>query len=187
MLALSGTSGSERPNDAIALMSDLHRRISDLLREMPSPVTPNLERLGIAGALRQVAEGELKGALDEVRWEIDPEAETHAAALAPITAEVLYYAAREAMRNAARYGRRSVGDRPLILTITLTLRDGIHLTIEDNGDGIDPSRPTDGGSGQGLALHGTMMAIVGGTLTVESMRDQYTRVVLSVNPFTIDD
>ena len=37
-------------------------------------------------------------------------------ALALLIAEVLYYAARETIRNAARYGRDGDGSRPLHLT-----------------------------------------------------------------------
>jgi chemotaxis protein histidine kinase CheA len=36
-----------------------------------------------------------------------------------------------------------------------------------------------GSSGRGLALHGTMMAIIGGALSIESSPGQYTRVRLS--------
>ena len=50
--------------------------------------------------------------------------------------------------------------------------------IEDDGVGIVAGERSTGGSGHGLALHTTMMAVVGGTLTVESERDRYTRVVL---------
>jgi len=31
-----------------------------------------------------------------------------------------------------------------------------------------------------LALHGTMMAVIGGSLTVESSPDQFTRVTVSI-------
>ena len=46
-----------------------------------------------------------------------------------------------------------------------------------NGKAVD-GRPRAGG--QGLALHSTMMAIIGGTLSVESAPAQYTRVILAL-------
>ena len=36
------------------------------------------------------------------------------------------------------------------------------------------------GNGQGLALHSTLMAVVGGSLALETMPGQGTRVVLAV-------
>ena len=38
------------------------------------------------------------------------------------------------------------------------------------------------GGGNGLALHSTMMAVVGGTLAVESEVGSYTRVILTLPP-----
>lgn len=179
MLSMSG-GGDEESRATIAQLGDLHKRISDLLREIPIPAAPALARVGLLGALKQVVDGELRDAFDEVRWEVDPEAEKESAHLSSLTAEVLYYAAREAMRNAARYGRRADANAPLVLRVAATMRGGLHVIIEDNGTGIDPSRRSDGGSGQGLALHGTMMAVVGGSLVIESERGSFTRVVLSL-------
>ena len=36
------------------------------------------------------------------------------------------------------------------------------------------------GSGHGLGLHGTLMAVVGGTLTAESAPGAYTRISLAL-------
>ncbi len=76
------------------------------------------------------------------------------------------------------------------------------ITIEDNGVGFTMSGSTGlargivqressetesldhgqripgRGSGQGLALHSTMMAVIGGTLSIDSMPEEYTRVSL---------
>ena len=35
------------------------------------------------------------------------------------------------------------------------------------------------GSGHGLALHTTMMAVIGGEITVDSHQDEYTQVLLT--------
>ena len=42
------------------------------------------------------------------------------------------------------------------------------------------TRKGDEGSGQGLALHSTLMAVVGGTLTAESESDTHTRITLTL-------
>ena len=67
--------------------------------------TPDVARLGLVGALRRLVEEELGSAFDSVMWQIEPGVEEKVQTLPSLTAEVLYYAAREAIRNAARHGR----------------------------------------------------------------------------------
>jgi two-component sensor histidine kinase len=91
---------------------------------------------------------------------------------------VLFYAAREALRNAARHAAESPQGAPLSLCVNATWQDGLVLTIEDNGGGLKESGGNHAGSGQGLTLHSTLMAVVGGSLAVESTPGVSTRVVL---------
>jgi anti-sigma regulatory factor (Ser/Thr protein kinase) len=135
---------------------------------------------------------------------VDTTVEAKAAELPSLTAEVVFYAAREAIRNAARYGRGGRHSDPLRLLIAVTADQGWRIVIEDDGDGlrhpeyaieagdIENAEATpefsdvaskansSGGAGRGLALHSTMMAVVGGSLEVESVPGQFTRVVLSL-------
>jgi signal transduction histidine kinase len=190
MLGLS--SGERQPDsgssDAVALLGDVHRQISDLLREMPATAAPEVARLGLIGALRGAVAEEFESAFDSIAWQIQPEAERVAGTLPPLTAEVLWYAAREGIRNAARYGRGGDPSRSLHLRIEVSgcgLSEkagpgGLEVCIEDDGVGLRPERGTAGGSGQGLALHSTMMAVLGGSLIVESVPDANTRMILSL-------
>jgi anti-sigma regulatory factor (Ser/Thr protein kinase) len=74
---------------------------------------------------------------DSVTWHTESAAEHSAGGLAPLAAEVLFYAAREAMRNAARYGRRPGRSAPLHLKLGLTCAEGgLSVFIEDNGPGL---------------------------------------------------
>jgi signal transduction histidine kinase len=176
VVASNGRSAEE---DALAQLGDAHRRISDLLRDMPSGAAPQVARLGLLGALRKAVDEEFAGAFNEVAWQVEPGAERQAGEVGALAAEVLYYAAREAVRNASRYGRGDDPGRPLHLKISAVTRGGLELTVEDDGVGMAASR--DGaGSGQGLALHSTMMAVVGGSLATESVTGKYTRVTLSL-------
>jgi signal transduction histidine kinase len=93
---------------------------------------------------------------------------------------VLFFAAREAMRNSARHGRSLEGKSPLHLKIQATHINGLEMTIEDNGVGLGEAEPYTSGSKQGLALHSTLMAVVGGSLAVESLPGKLTRVVLTL-------
>jgi signal transduction histidine kinase len=165
--------------EATSLLADTHRQIADLLHEMPTGAAPEVARLGLIGALRQVIDEGLGGSFDDVTWEVEPEAEKKAHTIPSLTAEVLFYAAREAIRNVARHGRGTDTTRPLHLCIRATWRGGLDLAIEDDGVGFVAAQESEGG-GQGLALHSTMMAVIGGTLSVESVPGAYTKVSLTL-------
>jgi len=179
MLTLGSPSAlsDESHADTVETLADTHRQIADLLREMPTVTAPEVARLGLIGALRQAVDEEFGRAFDNVAWEVEPEAEQKAHAIPTLTAEVLFYAAREAVRNAARHGRGE-DDTPLHLRIAAVQHHGLEITIEDDGVGLEAGSASEPDSGHGLALHSTMMAVVGGTLAVESAPGAYTRVTL---------
>jgi signal transduction histidine kinase len=175
MLTLSGSGHNGAP---VAALADAHRQIADLLHTLPTAIVPEVARLGLFEALRRVVEDELAGEFDEVAWQIDPAVEGQSRTISGLVAEVIFFAAREALRNAARHARRTSSQRPLCLKITATWEGGLGVFIEDNGAGINKRGRANGGSGQGLALHSTMMAIIGGNLEVASAPGAYTRVTL---------
>jgi len=162
-------------DDPLGALADAHRQISNLLREMPVVARPEVERVGLVGALGEVVEEELAGSFDEVTWQVDEEAESKARALSPLAAEVLFYAAREAMRNAARHGRDRSSQRALRLRVGVDWREPtketgqgrLEVRVEDDGVGLQAGGFGVDGAGRGLALHSTMMAVVGGTLAIE--------------------
>ena len=173
--------------EAINLLAGAHRQLAELLRELPSGPEPEVARLGLFAALHRLAAGEFAHAFDAVSWQVDSQAEERAGRLPPLAAEVLFYAAREAMRNAARYGRRAGEPAQLNLAIRGAWNDqpgaarGLSLIVEDNGVGLNEPPPPDGerpGGGQGLALHSTLLAVVGGSLTIQSEPGLFTRVTL---------
>ncbi|MBK8935809.1 MAG: hypothetical protein IPM76_26500 [Chloroflexi bacterium] len=184
MIKMSSSQLNDEVQQAVEILTAAHRQISDLLHDMPTITAPDVARLGLIVALRRAVESEFKASFDAVNWRISAAAEANAGQIPNLTAEVVFYAAREVVRNAARYGR---GDgawdgekRPFTLTITADWQNGLLLTLEDNGVGLEMTAATNKGSGQGLALHSTMMAVVGGTLAVESAPGQHTRVVLAL-------
>lgn len=165
-------------SEAIELLAGVHGQVSDLLRDMPTTSLPEIKNLGLIGALRKLIDEEMGSAFESIKWKIDLQAERFTFDISPLTAEVLYYAAREAIRNAAKYGREDQNERPLHLTIHFLWREGLEIQVEDDGTGISTEHTIDLGSGQGLALHSTMMAVVGGELAVESEPGEYTKVSL---------
>ena len=168
--------------EAIEQLSAVHRQISNLLHELPPTSLPEINRLGLVGALHKLLDEELGSGFDAVDWQIDTADAEKARELPELESEVLYYAAREAVRNAGKHARVEKAAGPLTLTICLEYTPGLLLTIEDNGSGISENRKSDENGGQGLALHSTMMAVIGGELSVESEPGKFTRVLLSV-PF----
>jgi anti-sigma regulatory factor (Ser/Thr protein kinase) len=164
---------------AVGALVEVHQQIADLLRATPPALAPEVARLGALGALRQAVDVEFGGDFDAVTWDVEPDAERLARTLSAMRAEVLFYAAREAIRNAARHGRRLDAGAELHLTISARVDAEFALTIEDDGVGFDAPRGTSEAGGHGLALHTTLMAVVGGSLTIESVPGTSTRVRLS--------
>jgi signal transduction histidine kinase len=180
LIEMDGSLGDGDGGQAAALLSDSHRLISDLLGEIPTVTTAEVARLGFIPVLRRSVEGEFAGAFDEVIWHIELAAGEQAARLPAVTAETLFYATREAVRNAARHGRGEGQAAPFRLQIALRREQALVVTVEDTGQGLDwPGNEQETG-GQGLALYSTMMAVVGGSLTVDSSPGRYTCVRLSL-------
>lgn len=172
---------NEAIGEAVESLTRTHKQISNLLHDIPTTKAPEVARLGLVEALRQAVTQEFAPAFDEVVWQVAETAVVQAKAIPPRTAEVIFYAAREVVRNAAKYGRgiaakgESVArERPFQISLTITWADTLQLTIEDNGVGL--AAETAQGNGQGLALHSTMMAVIGGELAIESVPGQFTRV-----------
>jgi signal transduction histidine kinase len=169
-----------RQAEVVELLTDVHRQIADLLHAMPATAAPEVARLGLVDALRQAIDSEFSGAFDAVTWQVEPAVAQTARAVPALTAEVFFYAAREIVRNAARYGRNGDSARPLHLAVSVAWRDGLEIAIEDDGVGMGAATVSAQGSGHGLGLHGTLVAVVGGTLTAESQLGAFTRVSLAL-------
>jgi signal transduction histidine kinase len=150
---------------ALQELAAVHQRTAHLLHEIPPP-PPNLASLGLASSLERIVDSELPDAFDSVAWNMDPAAAIMADALPDFSREVLYYAAREAMRNAAQHARGDDPARRLRLTITLALQNhALEMLVKDDGIGISPAfRDGNISGGHGLSLHGTMMAVIGGEM-----------------------
>jgi signal transduction histidine kinase len=193
LLAVSRAAGREDPEqqaayrEAAALLTGAHGDIAELLRNAPEALTPETARRTLVDALRRVVEQELQGAFDRVSWQIEPQAEAQAARLAPLAAEALFYAAREVIRNAARHARPPDADHELHLNIHLAWVDGLQLCIQDNGMGLQEKQGETGGSGQGMILHATLLALAGGMLQVEQSGAPGVRVRLFVPAAGLDE
>jgi len=192
MISISGNGANGVGDNAelLALLAGTHRQISDLLHELPTTTAPEVERLGLLPAFQRTVEQEVIAAFDSIQWRVEGAITEQLNSLPSTSAGVIYYAAREAVRNAARHGRSPTSDEPFILTISARQPVGqdcilsldtreLQIIIEDNGQGLAARESSNHNGGQGLALHSTMMAIIGGTLSINSAAGDYTRVTLA--------
>jgi signal transduction histidine kinase len=177
LLSLNTT--NEQHHEAIEALSIAHRQIADLLRDLPIVTVPEISQLGIVRALQNTIENEFSGAFDQVIWKVPEEVAKTLEQLSPLVTEVVYFAARESIRNAARHGRAD--DKPPSLKISTTMRaQECEFVIEDNCVGSPGERRKELSSGQGLSLHGTLMAVIGGELSFEQVSGKSTQVMLRV-------
>ncbi|MEW6568825.1 MAG: hypothetical protein AB1449_11805 [Chloroflexota bacterium] len=151
------------PATAAAALGRAHRQLSELLQAGPKSAADHLDTHGLLSTLRETVERDFASEFAHIEWEVEPEVE--AQDLRPgLVGEVVYYAALEAVRNAARHA--SGGTRRKVqLFITARWRDGLELEIRDNGVGLRPTATSLTGH-QGLLFHSTMMAVIGGRLSM---------------------
>jgi signal transduction histidine kinase len=81
----------------------------------------------------------------------------------------LYRILQESLQNIAKHSEASV------VKVELDLgRDGVHLTVEDDGIGFDPANQGQGGLG--LLSMRERLRLVGGSIRIDSAPSQGTRV-----------
>jgi signal transduction histidine kinase len=185
ILYLSGQQDSPEIREAVETLAKAHRSISDLMRDSLPNAPQRLEQGGLVQALQAVLDGDLAGEFSAVDWQVNATAGEALSRMPVLVSEVVYFAGRELLRNAARHGRGGNSGRPLHLTVGLEQNGGLRLVVEDDGIGISQSaggqasqdRPTDG-TGSGLRFHSAMLAAVGASLEVGSRPGCGTRAVI---------
>jgi signal transduction histidine kinase len=168
--------------EAIAALTDTHRQIADLIHTLPGPAPGAPSGRHLVEALQEMMRVEFAGEFDRVTWAITgPPPE-----LSPLVTEVVFYAVREAVRNAALHGRGGQRER-LHLAILVAPEGALTITVEDDGvglayDQLEPEEkgPLPTGSHGGLALHRAMMAVIGGALIAETPKGGGARVTITL-------
>ncbi len=145
----------------------LEGQIGELSRLINDLRPTALERLGLDGALRALAEESgARGGL-EVEADVAIEAE-----LSAEEERTVYRLIQEALTNAAKHA----GATRVDLTAKLG-EQGVQIAVEDNGDGFDPALVN---SGRGLVGMRERIEAIGGQLEVSSEPQKGTRVQASV-------
>ncbi|MGE3801240.1 MAG: sensor histidine kinase [Candidatus Kapaibacterium sp.] len=166
LLSLNGTADRA---EAISSLGEVHRSISDLLRDFPVSIVDLIERSGFVHAFQRLFQTEFKDVFANLHWEVKESVDAPLRLLSPLATETLFQAGREAVRNAARYAGGEDRSRRVDLWMTIHVVDSegrVEMVIEDNGVGFHSSTRSVG-SGQGLKLHQAMMEMVGGSMNVE--------------------
>ncbi|GAB4503523.1 MAG: hypothetical protein Fur0043_05150 [Anaerolineales bacterium] len=160
----------------LAALNDMRAEVRRLLNDLRGVCAelrpPMLDTLGLAAALRSLAEEWSAQNGVEVSLDLPPEA-----ALPPLPGDAavnLYRVAQEALNNIARHAQA----RHVNLSLAATGK-GLRLTIEDDGRGFTPPAEI-----HELAAHGHFglvglqerVSLIGGVLTLHSAPSQGTRL-----------
>lgn len=160
-------------SDALPALTNVHQKISDLIRVSLVPLQAS-KQADLVAELRALIAHEFPAAFERVDWQIT---DRPLPPLDPLAKDVLVNAVREFVRNAALHARSKNGD-PLHLTLEIQARDALYIHVEDNGIGIDHVPPADSPGHNGLALHRTLLNIVGGECYVEPRTERGTRATI---------
>jgi signal transduction histidine kinase len=182
--------------ETLHTLAETHQQIAALLTASQPAPSRGPDPCELVSGLHALVESDFAHTFEAIRWQglLDGEEENgkdrQSVYVDPVVGEVLLGAAREMIRNAASHGGKV--ERAVHLQIGLCQEkedkgdSTLTLTIEDDGVGMDASRAmhkagsNGGGSGNGLALHSTLLAMVGGYLTVESPPQGGTLVRVTV-------
>lgn len=176
MLELS-SKGQESIPAAVNRLGMVHKQLSGLLREMPAPHPEALDERGLLNTLQEMVSREFGQSFHSVNWQAADDFAERSAGISDTAREVIFFAAREAVRNAAKYARTS-GGQPVDLTIRCLAEDRLTVEVEDNGQGFDQEKELK--RGHGLDLHSLMMTIIGGSLQIQSDPGQFTRIRIEI-------
>ncbi|MGI9056958.1 MAG: ATP-binding protein [Ktedonobacteraceae bacterium] len=159
-------------NEAVAMISDAHRRLAAMMRATAPSAPHRLERDGLMHAIHRMLEQDFQHAFDAVEWCVSEEAARCIDEVTPpAIAELIFAAVQEALRNAARHARGSDVHRRLCLTLKAScaqVDSDLEVIVADDGVGIISADSSTTGTGGGLLTHSALLAIAGGSLTLKS-------------------
>lgn len=174
----AGEPASERGqvvDEAIEIISATHRRLAAMMRATAPGAPHRLERDGLINAIQAMLEQDFQHAFDEIDWCVSEETAARIdESISPAIAELIFAAVQEVLRNAARHGRGADIHRHLRLTFRAAWNPAdaaLEILVADNGVGLASADSSTTGTGGGLLTHSTLLAIAGGSLTVQSEPD----------------
>ncbi|EMY76978.1 putative membrane protein [Leptospira weilii serovar Ranarum str. ICFT] len=163
ILILSQLQNESAFSEQIQLLTNLHKRVSSFLRELPD-TSLEIARLGLIDALIRLTGSEFE--TSRFDWSYDPELKERFPISKPEILEILFYASRESIRNAVKYSGEG---NPKKISISFLEKHGekkgILIQIKNQ---IEKNRTQSVESaGQGLKIHSALLKVFGGYLTLE--------------------
>lgn len=152
-------------SDALGLLEEMHELVSETQQSIRSisylAVPPSLEKLGLVGAMKSLAEGFARRTGLEISFEVQGKE----VALGGAAENALYRTLQEALSNVYRHAAAN------LVQVALCYRDrASHLTITDDGIGISSETLAGSGTaGVGLASMRTRLSEVGGRLSLRRL------------------
>ena len=154
-----------RAEELQSLTSSLSRELHDISVRLRPKI---LDDFGFEAALASFVDGWSR----RTNIAVDFHAATAATRLPPLVENAAYRIAQEALTNVAKHSKATR------VSVVVERRDGhLHTIVEDNGTGFDVVALRDS-SNRGLGLLGVRerVALLGGTLEIESATEQGTTV-----------
>lgn len=171
-------SSNNSNSEAINNISQAHKEISNLLQNNGNDSLTKVSKSGLIVALKDFVNKEMINCFNQIIWDISNESEEYLKTLSLTINEVIFYAVREIIRNSAKYAKNKENNLILSITSFINLNE-LKIIVQDNGQGINPDHKSESGSGQGLKLHSTMLAIVGGYISIETERNKFKKKTTS--------
>ncbi len=150
-------------SEQIQLLTNLHKRISSFLRELPD-ASLEIQRLGLIEALIRLTGSEFETSWFD--WDFDSELKYRFPITKPEALEILFYACRESIRNAVKYSGERANEKISIAFLESDKdKKGILIRIKNKIENDKTNVPES--AGQGLRIHSALLKIFGGYLTLE--------------------
>jgi len=138
-------------------------------------MSKNVEDVDLVNLIQKAVTTDFGNEFETITWNIEP-----IQRFDKTSSEIILGAVREVVRNAAVHGRGIQFQRLLHLKISIRQDKSVELIICDDGVGLNSSLSATQGSGNGLSLHNTLLAIIGGQLIAETLPSGGTQVMLSI-------
>ncbi len=155
-----------------------HQMISRLLRDAPPAPPAVITRDGLIAALRQAAEKEAEPYAWHLIFHLNKEAELLTTRISPDASETVFYAFKECLRNIQKHSLRKAGG-DLSVSIRVDAEKILRISIENpnTASGLEDDLALES-SGQGLALHNSMLAVFGGGMRMEQTASGIVRTII---------
>ncbi|AOP35598.1 histidine kinase [Leptospira tipperaryensis] len=159
ILELSQVEKNPAIGEQIQVLTNLHKKVSGFLRELPD-TSLEIQRLGLIDALIRLTGSEFE--ISWFEWSYDPMLKVNFPITKPEILEILFYACRESIRNAIRYSGEGNEKK---VSISFQEKEGILIRIKNKISKKEPELIES--AGQGLKIHSALLKVFGGFLTLE--------------------